>query len=83
MPDRVHMEAEAMCGTMTALLHCSRPGFIEGSSSNTSRPHLRGHGKKDGWGWVRGKGERAHKEGACQRERERKLMHVNGVEDLT
>ena len=41
IPDRVHMEADAMWGTMTALGHWARPGFIAGSSSNTSRPHLR------------------------------------------
>lgn len=42
MPERVHIEADAMWGTMTALGHCSRPGFIAGSSSNTSSPHLCG-----------------------------------------
>ncbi len=41
MPDRVQNEADAMCGTMTALGQSARPGFIAGSSSNTSRPHLR------------------------------------------
>ena len=38
MPLRVHMLALAMCGTMTALGSSARPGFMAGSSSNTSRP---------------------------------------------
>ena len=40
MPARVHCEAEAMWGTMTALSQSARPGFILGSSSNTSSPTL-------------------------------------------
>ena len=40
MPARVQREAEAMCGTMTAFSHSASPGFIFGSSSNTSRPTL-------------------------------------------
>ena len=40
MPARVHMDAEAMCGTMTALGQSASPAFMEGSSSNTSSPHL-------------------------------------------
>lgn len=46
MPARVHSVADAMCGTMTAFLHSARPGFMSGSSSNTSRPGA-GEGK---WG---------------------------------
>jgi hypothetical protein len=38
MPLRVHMEADAMWGTMTALGSCASPGFMAGSSSYTSRP---------------------------------------------
>lgn len=38
MPPRVHNDADAMCGTMTALAQSARPGFIAGSSSNTSSP---------------------------------------------
>lgn len=44
MPARVQTEAEAMCGTMTALGQSASPGFMAGSSSNTSRPHLRRRG---------------------------------------
>ena len=47
MPARVQKEAEAMWGTMTALSHSARPGFILGSSSNTSRPTLAQAGR--GW----------------------------------
>lgn len=40
MPARVQKEAEAMCGTMTAFSQSVSPGFVSGSSSNTSSPHL-------------------------------------------
>ncbi len=40
MPDRVQSDADAMCGTMTAFSHSASPGFMAGSSSNTSRPTL-------------------------------------------
>ena len=40
MPERVHSEADAMWGTMTAFSHSASPGFMAGSSSNTSRPTL-------------------------------------------
>mmetsp|Transcript_16288 Transcript_16288/g.40527 ORF Transcript_16288/g.40527 Transcript_16288/m.40527 type:complete len:318 (+) Transcript_16288:174-1127(+) len=41
MPERVHSDAEAMCGTMTALGQSASPAFMAGSSSNTSSPHLK------------------------------------------
>lgn len=40
MPERVQSEADAMWGTMTAFSHSASPGFMAGSSSNTSRPTL-------------------------------------------
>ncbi len=40
MPALVQKEAEAMCGTMTQLSHSASPGFMLGSSSNTSSPTL-------------------------------------------
>lgn len=47
MPERVHSEAEAMWGTMTALGQSASPGFMAGSSSNTSSPHLGAGGAQD------------------------------------
>mmetsp|Transcript_6403 Transcript_6403/g.17146 ORF Transcript_6403/g.17146 Transcript_6403/m.17146 type:complete len:345 (-) Transcript_6403:75-1109(-) len=38
IPERVHSVADAICGTITAFGRSFRPGFICGSSSNTSRP---------------------------------------------
>ena len=40
MPALVQKEAEAICGTMTQLSHSASPGFMLGSSSNTSSPTL-------------------------------------------
>ena len=41
IPARVHWEADAMCGTITAFSHSFKPGLVSGSSSKTSRPHLK------------------------------------------
>ncbi len=41
MPLLVQREAEAMWGTITTFSQWSRPGVMFGSSSYTSRPHLR------------------------------------------
>mmetsp|Transcript_7131 Transcript_7131/g.44206 ORF Transcript_7131/g.44206 Transcript_7131/m.44206 type:complete len:331 (-) Transcript_7131:429-1421(-) len=38
IPPRVQREAEAMCGRITALGQSANPGFMSGSSSNTSSP---------------------------------------------